>query len=575
MKIRLWRPLLLALLSSTLFLGTPAQAEAPTDAQMQALVAGGQLYLFNAFVEDASDSTKGYWGSQSFPETAAAVMALLESGKYGDTAYAAKIDKAIAFIKGYVQTDGGIYQSHSTYENGLALVALSLYGQLTTQDDAYKTMVENAMLYAIHGQYSGGGWGYSPGGSPDMSNTQFGIMGLYYGSHYLGVPIDPSVPADAAGPANDTKSNWSNRFYNILKAEPGGYQVADGHYRYANNYDYTNLSMTGAGLWSLAMIGKGTITNADPATEADKAVNWFSANYVALLGDTTWKNITNKDYYMVYAVAKGLSATLGAANNLGTQTWAAGLKSALFDQMVTAGEENHWVDQYWLSSYPTLATSFVLMSLSFADVNAEVIEANLADPAPPADPVANPPPPIRGLVRLGVIGGITISGAGRKNARDDGGVEPVGVKLPLGSFDFTLNHVPVGGVAVLTIIPPAGAFDPTNASSFVEADGTTLKAGLSWFKIVAGSWKGTVPIVVDPVAKTITVTLRDGGPEDSDGLANGTIVDPGAPGFVAPAATAGANDNSLGCSLGHNGSPDPTLPLLVAGALAYLMRRRA
>ncbi len=597
MKIRLWWPLLLVLLSSTLFLSTAARADGPpTDAQIQALVSGGQLYLFNSFVQDPNDATKGYWGSQSFPETAAAVAALLESGKYSDAAYAAKIDKAIVFIKGFanLNSDGGIYQSHQTYENGLALVALSLYGQLTTQDAAYKTMVGDAMLYAIHGQCSGGGWSYTPGGTygctPDMSNTQFGVMGLYYGSHYLGVPIDPSVAADATSPANDTKFNWSNRFYNILKAEPGGYQVTDGHYRYYSGEDYTNLSMTGAGLWSLAMIGKGTITNANPpVTEADKAVNWFSTNYVSLLGTPlpvgttpqyTWSNNGIKDYYMVYAVAKALSATLGSANNLGTQTWAADLKTALFDQAVTGSastcsgtndvNERCWVDQDWLSGYGSLATSFVLMSLSFADVNAEGIEKNLGDPPAPTYPLLN-----QGIVTLRTTGGVTITVAGRANAEHDG-VQPVGVKLPVGSFGFTLNHVPVGGTAVLTLVPPAGVLDPANPDSFVNADGT-LKAGLSWFKVVGGTWKGTsAPIVVDLVAKTITVTLQDGGPEDADGLANGTIVDPGAPGFgAAPAAVTSSDSGLFGCSLGRNGAPDPTLPLLAVGALAYLLRRRA
>jgi hypothetical protein len=166
--------------------------------------------------------------------------------------------------------------------------------------------------------------------------------------------------------------------------------------------------------------------------------------------------------------------------------------------------------------------------------------------------------------------------------------------------------------------------------------------------------------VVDLEAKVIRITLTDGGAGDSDGVINGTIVDPGAPGFddVAPPGaptgvavtvigneqvtvkfTAPASDggspitgytvtsspggltatgtaspivvtglangtaytftvtatNSAGtsvpstastsvtlsaaggggCSMGlNNGPADPTLPLLVVAALAYLVRRR-
>ena len=113
----------------------------------------------------------------------------------------------------------------------------------------------------------------------------------------------------------------------------------------------------------------------------------------------------------------------------------------------------------------------------------------------------------------------------------------------------------------------------------MNADGT-VKAGLNWFKVAGGTWKGTgVPITVDLVNKVITVKLTDGGSEDADGVVNGKIVDPGAPGFGAAPVSVGAstsgNSSWFGCSVGHNnGMPDPMLPLMAAGALIYLIRRR-
>ena len=126
-----------ALLAAALALGglfaAPTQAWAadpPTDAQVAAVIKGGQQYLFNQF-HDNGDGT-GYWSDyDNLTGTVTAVAALIESGKYADAAYKPLIDKGIAFIKTMVKTDGGIYQTSysATYQTGLALVALGLYGQ--------------------------------------------------------------------------------------------------------------------------------------------------------------------------------------------------------------------------------------------------------------------------------------------------------------------------------------------------------------------------------------------------------------------------------------------------------------
>ena len=157
MKTRLLKPLLVALLSTGLFTGMPAQADVPTSDQVQALVSQGQAYLLSNYVADSA--TSGHWAASSYelPVTCAAVAALLETGKYSDPLYKTDIDNAINYIKTFVQTDTlggmtyhGIYQNDPNYDNGLALLALSLYGQQTTfaapaDQAAYNAIVSNAM----------------------------------------------------------------------------------------------------------------------------------------------------------------------------------------------------------------------------------------------------------------------------------------------------------------------------------------------------------------------------------------------------------------------------------------------
>jgi hypothetical protein len=567
----------------------PAHAAVPTAAQIQAVLAGGQLFLLNKLVPVPGDATKNYVAPPSeYPlaETAAAVAALCETGKYNnnpaDAAYKAAIDKAVVYIMGFANPkatggNGSIWQQTANYENGLALVALSLYGEQGGTVAGLNTAIDDAMSYAATGQSTTGGWDYSANtgtdNRTDMSVSQFAVMGLFYGSRYRHVTIDTGVA-----------NSWAAKYYNFLKNGVANYQAhaADGHFYYSGGGEGTPQSMTGAGLWSLAMVGQGN------SADALLAESWFADDSKShILTGTANENNgwTGHNYYAIYAMAKALAATVGKDNNLGTGTsarkWADDFSTGA---LATVGvpdlgyscpspgaggaSEKFWCDNYDLSpSYlPTMATSFMLQALAFANASTGTTNSYL-----PSDTTT--PPLIPGLVTLSTTGGVTITAAVRGNALARG-AKATSVKLPLDAFDFTLNHVTVGGTAVVTLSVPNDALDKTNANSFVNADGT-LKSNIKWFKVSGGQWNGTtVPIEVDLVNKVIRVTLRDGGAEDQDHAANGTIVDPGAPGFDTAPAGIETYGGGGGCSMGLNGPTDPTLPLLLAAALAYMVRRR-
>lgn len=587
------------LMPATPSLAAPAPA---TDQQVAAAISGAQNYLFAQFVDDGNGT--GHWPDyNNLTGTSAAVAALVESGKMADPLYRERIEKGIAFIKSKVKPNGGIYEQYNeSYETGMALVALALYGQATTTDAAYRTIVQNAVDFLksyqnIEGSQRGGdygpagettstnpntcgagviryygAWGYYPGDnstykcstSGDLSNTQFVIMGLWYGSRYLGAPIDTAP--------------WARAVLYFLKNQQ---QASGGFNVYPNNSDYSQRTGTASAMWSLAMIGQTTAKKdpSDTNTMVQNALNWFATGTDQ--GDYqhpaayTWNNGSSAYMYFIYAMAKALTATIGPAAMVGTNDWAQDMKTELVNSQYRSSgtypdnsQYDRWNSNGGLDPRSVGQTSWVLMSLAFASTNTPSTEKLLAQ----EELLDNI---VRGLVALHTTNGVTISAATRGNtAAANLGQNVV---LPIGSVSFTLNNVPVGGTAVLSIQPPAGALDPTLPSSFVDSNGS-LKAGLSWFKIVGADWKGlaSVPITIDLTQGVILVTLTDGGPEDADGVANGVIVDPGAPGFGAaadPFALADGDSGFFGCSSG-NGRPDPTLVLLLIGGIAFLVRRR-
>jgi len=95
---------------------------------------------------------------------------------------------------------------------------------------------------------------------------------------------------------------------------------------------------------------------------------------------------------------------------------------------------------------------------------------------------------------------------------------PRNVKMPAGQFDFTIGNVTPGGTAEVSI--------------YVDK---TLNVNGYFKKDAAGNWVNLATSVVNVGSKTkITFSLTDGGVYDSDHLANGSIVDPGGLGTVAP-----------------------------------------
>ena len=84
---------------------------------------------------------------------------------------------------------------------------------------------------------------------------------------------------------------------------------------------------------------------------------------------------------------------------------------------------------------------------------------------------------------------------------------PIGVSFPFGVLGFTVNGVHVGSTVQVTVQLPSAAS--------------------GYWKLVSNQWLPYAGVVSGP--NQLTFTLQDGGAGDADGVANGVIVDPGAP----------------------------------------------
>jgi len=526
-KKSIWLGWMVSVFFAALLFLAPSTGYCDLDDDTAAVVAGGQQFLFNNF-NDNGDGTGTYGnngGNDGYvPATAAAVSALIETGKYSDPAYAVQIDKAVAYLKAQLQ-GGGYYgtDSHYTYNTGITLVALSEYYDAKQkinpafgdQNPAFvDTYIQLPVDYLLDGQYSSGGWTYetcSPNcdydSGGDLSNTQFAIMGLWYAYHFVLVEDIPLVTAER------------------LEAFVWGTQQASGTFTYtigSNSVPYG--PMCGGGLWTLGMLG----LNADePGIQ--NAIDWFDDHYSWVYNTSTWGSAY---YYGIYAMSKAFTGLIATDYifDSATNPWVQDLKQAMVDAAVDDGDGGcYWASGDGLDPGRFISTSWVLMSLAFSDPGTESPKKILPEPEDPDFPIQG-----QGFVILEAAeAGVTISDATRGNISQ--WVTLSSIVLPIGAYDFTMNNVLPGGTTVLKLTPTREAWNKDNPNSFINADGT-IKNNLNWFKVKNGEWKGQadIPIRAMPVGgpyEYIEVTLTDGGAGDADGIADGTIVDPGAPGF--------------------------------------------
>jgi squalene-hopene/tetraprenyl-beta-curcumene cyclase len=342
----------------------PALAPAADEAAVTAAIAKAAAFLAASQAEDGSLSA-----DLGPAVTGLAVTALVRSGTPADDPV---VTKALDYLLGFRQPDGGIYAPGSpvaNYETSIAMLALAACdaeGRLADEIDGAKTFVKKLQWDDGEGKDANdpayGGAGYGKKSRPDLSNTAFMIEAL----RTVGdSESDPAIQRALAfvsrtqnlpGPHNPLpfpEKNPDGGFYYTPAAggeSQAGTTAGGGLRSYA--------SMTYAGLKSMIFAGLG---RDDPRVKA--AIEWLKKHY-------TFEENPGMGqaglYYYYHTASKALDV-------LGPDTFtdAAGRAHDWRDELTTAlvsrqRKDGSWVNanERWLEGEPVLVTSYALLALA-------------------------------------------------------------------------------------------------------------------------------------------------------------------------------------------------------------------
>lgn len=347
-----------AILAATCLAGEDASK------QYEKSVAAGVEYLRSQQADDGSFS------KQAGPAvTALCAYALLEHGRSpGDP----EVAKALKYLEGFVQKDGGIYAPDSNYRNYESCISILAF-QAANREGKYDELLKKAEAYVKGEQWDEtegnkesdeayGGFGYGRNRRPDLSNTQIALDAL------------KALGADENDEAVKKALTFVNRCQNLESAHnttkfaalvnDGGfyYTPAAGGTSQAGPTENGGLrsyaSMTYAGLKSMIYAGVGPD---DPRVKA--AMEWLSKNYDL---DSNPGMGQAGLYYYYHTFAKALAATgvdkfKYAEGN--EHDWRAELIAELAGRQQADGS---WVnaETRWLEGDQNLVTAYTLLALA-------------------------------------------------------------------------------------------------------------------------------------------------------------------------------------------------------------------
>ncbi|HEY4311595.1 MAG TPA: prenyltransferase/squalene oxidase repeat-containing protein [Pirellulales bacterium] len=319
--------------------------------------------------------TKGQAEDGSFSSAAGpAVTALVTAGvlESGRTAQDPVVAKALKYLQGFVQPDGGIYQPESRHRNYETCIGLMCFAA-ANKDGRFDSVVKNAEKFLKAGQLDEsenvqpsniayGGAGYGQAERPDLSNTHFLLDAL----KAAGEGADDEAFKRAlvfVSRCQNLESEHNTTEFPAKNPDGGFYYTpAGGGRSMAGNTENGGLrsygSMTYAGLKSMIYCGAKPD---DPRVKA--AVTWAKKHY------TLDENPGMADaglYYYYQLFAKALSAM-----NQPTIVDESGKSHDWRNELVTAiisrqQPDGSWVNKNarWMEGDPNLVTGYALLALA-------------------------------------------------------------------------------------------------------------------------------------------------------------------------------------------------------------------
>jgi squalene-hopene/tetraprenyl-beta-curcumene cyclase len=324
------------------------------------------------FLRTKGQAADGSYSAASNPIgiTALVTTAILRNGRSPQDPLVAR---SLKYLEGFIQPDGGIYQSASgnkNYETSLAVMCFAA----ANADGHYSELLKKADHYLKELQWDEsedqkpsdvnyGGAGYGRSKRPDLSNTAFLIDAL----KATGTGPDDEAMKKAlvfVSRCQNLESEHNTTEFSAKVSDGGFYYTAAGGGssqagKTPNGGLRSYASMTYAGLKSMIYAGVGPD---DPRVKA--ATDWIRQNYDL---DSNPGMGDSGLYYYYDTFAKALNA-IGQetfADASGRQHhWRAELSQELAGRQQPDGS---WTNSNsrWLEGDPNLATGYALLALSY------------------------------------------------------------------------------------------------------------------------------------------------------------------------------------------------------------------
>jgi hypothetical protein len=362
------RPWLVLGVTAALLMSSLAQAADEATAQKHEQMIDKAV----AFLGTKAQASDGSFNAAAGPAvTALVATSVLRHGRSPDDPLVAK---ALKYVEGFVQPDGGIYAPESYHKNYETCIAIMCFSE-ANRGGKYDALLKKADAYIKSNQWGSagekgpedfeyGGAGYGKNKRPDLSNTSFLVDAL------------KATGNDANSEALQRALSFVSRCQNLesphnttpfsAKVNDGGfyYTPAAGGSSQAGTDEATGglksyASMTYAGLKSMIYAGAKAD---DPRVKA--AIGWLKKNYDL---DSNPGMGSNGLYYYYQTFAKALAA-LGEDKFVDSQGVAHDWRADLINELASRQKsDGSWVNDNprWLEGDASLSTAYSLIALSY------------------------------------------------------------------------------------------------------------------------------------------------------------------------------------------------------------------